>query len=242
MSKQLVELTYITPLWVIAKGIRYSHDNHHLSDTEKNKADYLLAKNLRDEKIDVIELEHYIGTKDYDLIKRVGFKYKHSSTLEHSLIVYDIECSRALLQELSRHRLQSLTVKSSRYTLKELLEIPKENIDNIEVFDRFLILTNNEAINNYNRQQLRALYEAYNKHYVKTNDIAKYALPEAFRTSLQLSLNLRSLLNLLKLRLSKDALWEFRELAKEMFEVLPGDYKQLILEDEDIKKELEGMK
>jgi thymidylate synthase (FAD) len=212
------KLTYITPLWVIAKGIRYSHNNHEKSDSFNEK----------------------IGQKDFELIKRVGFKLKHQSVLEHSLIVYDIECSRALLQELVRHRHQSLTVKSSRYTLKELLKIPGEDINNIEVFDRFLVLTGNEAIDNYNRQQLRALYEAYNKHYVKTNDIAKYSIPEAFKTSLQLSLNLRSLLNLLKLRLSKDALWEFRELAKEMFEVLPGDYKELILEDEDIKKELEG--
>jgi thymidylate synthase (FAD) len=236
------KLTYITPLWVIAKAIRYSHDNHHLSDTEKARTEYVTKSLIEDGEFSNYTADNIIGEKDFNLIKRVGFKYKHSSTLEHSLIVYDIECSRALLQELARHRHQSMTVKSSRYTLKELLKIPGEDIYNLKTFDRFLVLTENEAIDNYNRQQLRALYEAYSKYYTRTNDIAKYALPEAFRTSLQLSLNLRSLLNLLKLRLSKDALWEFRELAKEMFEVLPCDYKELILEDEDIKKELEGMK
>jgi thymidylate synthase (FAD) len=212
----MVKLIYSSPLNLISNGIRYSHANHNKSDTEQ------IGKDT-------------IGSKDYDLIKRIGFKYKHESVLEHSLLIFDIECSRALLQELARHRHQSLTVKSSRYTLKELLEIPKESIDNLEVFDKFLFLTNNEAINNYNRQQLRALYEAYSKHYVKSNDVAKYAIPEAFKTSLQLSLNLRSLINLLVLRISKEALWEFQLLSRDIIDSLPDDYKELIFENEFIK-------
>jgi thymidylate synthase (FAD) len=222
------KLTYITPLWVIAKAIRYSHDNHHLSDSSNGE----------------------IGQKDFKLIKRVGFKLKHQSVLEHSLLVFDIECSRALLQELARHRLQSLTVKSTRYTLNELRnESPFITLRNTSKRERseyssrakkYLVFTLNEDVNNMSILALENLRQSVKQNI--SNDIAKYCLPECFKTSLQLSLNLRSLLNLLKLRLSKDALWEFRELAEEMFEVLPGDYKELILEDEDIKKELEGMK
>ena len=63
------------------------------------------------------------GEKDLALIDRVGNKYKHASTLEHIHYNFFIQgISRALLQELARHRMASLSVKSTRYTLKELKE------------------------------------------------------------------------------------------------------------------------
>ena len=61
------------------------------------------------------------GEKDKELIDRVGNKLKHASTLEHLTYTFYIGgVSRALLQELSRHRMASPSVKSTRYTLKEL--------------------------------------------------------------------------------------------------------------------------
>jgi ssDNA-binding Zn-finger/Zn-ribbon topoisomerase 1 len=35
MMKSKVELIHITPLSLISNGIRYSHDNHDKSDTDK---------------------------------------------------------------------------------------------------------------------------------------------------------------------------------------------------------------
>lgn len=61
------------------------------------------------------------GEKDKELIYRVGNKFKHASTLEHLYYTFYIQgISRATLQELARHRIASLSVKSTRYTLKEL--------------------------------------------------------------------------------------------------------------------------
>ena len=61
------------------------------------------------------------GEKDRELIDRVGNKFKHASTLEHLAYNFYIKgISRACLQELARHRMTSLSVKSTRYTLKEL--------------------------------------------------------------------------------------------------------------------------
>ncbi|RAX54056.1 thymidylate synthase (FAD) [Helicobacter sp. 16-1353] len=75
------------------------------------------------------------GEKDLELIDRVGNKFKHASTLEHLYYNFYIQgISRACLQELARHRIASLSVKSTRYTLKELkgeesfLPINAENI------------------------------------------------------------------------------------------------------------------
>lgn len=61
------------------------------------------------------------GEKDKALIDRVGNKYKHASTLENIVYTFYVQgISRAVLQELARHRMASLSVKSTRYTLKEL--------------------------------------------------------------------------------------------------------------------------
>ncbi|WP_192866388.1 FAD-dependent thymidylate synthase, partial [Campylobacter jejuni] len=61
------------------------------------------------------------GEKDKELIDRVGNKFKHASTLEHLNYTFYIQgISRACLQEVARHRHTSPSVKSTRYTLKEL--------------------------------------------------------------------------------------------------------------------------
>lgn len=68
------------------------------------------------------------------------------------------------------------------------------------------------------------------------NDVAKYSLPEAYKTSLVMTINARALQNFLTLRSSKHALKEIQELARAMFEVLPSDHKFLfegIFEDEN---------
>ena len=59
--------------------------------------------------------------KQQSRIHRVANVSKHSSTIEHLVYSFDIDgISRAVLQELARHRIASYTVKSTRYTLKEL--------------------------------------------------------------------------------------------------------------------------
>ena len=223
-----VKLLYASPLWLVSNGIRYSRSTWDKSDS---KFMSLNPENWNEE----IELnfdewlnfltpsEVIIGDKDFDLIKRVGFKLKHESVLEHSLLVYHIECSRAMLQELARHRHISLTVKSTRYTLKQLLKEKFEvNWDKKEYsssFEKYLVFTGDWDIDRYNISMLLALIKNLKEN--KSNDIVKYMLPEAFKTELQLSLNLRELIHILELRTSKDALWEFRQIAFEMINVLP---------------------
>ena len=62
------------------------------------------------------------------------------------------------------------------------------------------------------------------------NDLVKYMIPEAYKTSLVWTINARSLQNFLKLRTDKRALWEIRELAYEIFKQLPEDHKFLFEE------------
>lgn len=81
------------------------------------------------------------GEKDKELIDRVGNKFKHASTLEHLVYNFYIEgVSRALLQELARHRMASLSVKSTRYTLKELKNEESFTCKDLERASKYLVL------------------------------------------------------------------------------------------------------
>ncbi len=242
----LAKLIYLTPLWLIANGIRYSHDNHHLSDSEN----ILYIHKIKDK--DFNEEFNGIGSKDFDLIKRVGFKMKHESVLEHSLIVLEIEASRALLQELSRHRIGiSPTIKSTRYTLKELKKEKPFTIydyvdedfykyDEVIRASKYVIFTNDVYTDLQIIESLEKVRFLIDLN--KSNDIAKYALPEAFKFKGQYSLNLRALVHLLELRTNKDVLPEFQQLCVDMIDVLPDDYKELILTNEKIRTNYERIK
>jgi thymidylate synthase (FAD) len=160
------------------------------------------------------------GENDKNLIDRVGNKFKHSSTLEHlSYTFYIAGISRALLQELARHRMASLSVKSTRYTLKELKDCNK--ID----YEKFLVFTGDKMVDEFSKNALDNLQVALKNGI--SNDKAKYCLPESYKTELTWSINARSLQNFLTLRSSKSALWEIRKLAIKIFETLPKEHKYL---------------
>ena len=169
------------------------------------------------------------GEKDKALIDRVGNKYKHASTLEHLNYNFFISgVSRALLQELARHRVASLSVKSTRYTLKELKNAEAFKENDFKGASKFIVLTNDNRVDNASIKALNNLQSLLKEGI--SNDIAKYALPESYKTELTWSVNARSLQNFLTLRSSKSALWEIRELANKLYESLPSDHKYLFQE------------
>ncbi|WP_086255524.1 FAD-dependent thymidylate synthase [Campylobacter vicugnae] len=174
-----------------------------------------------------------LGKKDLKLLKSI-IKNGHTSTIEHIHFTFDIKgISRAALQELARHRIASLSVESTRYTLKKL-----KNIDIREFrYEDYLVETNNPIVDKYSRASLDHTISCL-KDNVK-NDLAKYALPESYKTSLIWSINARSLRNFLELRSSSKALWELRELSNEIIDSLPEEY--LILFKDIIKEESNGI-
>lgn len=154
-------------------------------------------------------------------IDKVANVKKHASTIEHISYNFDIDgVSRALLQELSRHRIASYSVKSTRYTLKELKKADETELD------KFLVLTGNGIIDEVVYKQLEMLRHTLITHDMP-NDIAKYMLPEAYKTSLVMTINARSLQNFIALRSDKHALWEIQDLAKAMYNALPEEHKFL---------------
>ena len=169
------------------------------------------------------------GEKDRELIDRVGNKFKHSSTLEHITYNFYIKgISRALLQELARHRMASLSVKSTRYTLKELKSEESFTISDKERAEKYLVYT---GVNEVDEASIKALENL--RVILKSgvsNDKAKYCLPESYKTELTWSINARSLQNFINLRSDKSALWEIQNLARNIYDSLPEEHKYLYKE------------
>ena len=166
------------------------------------------------------------GDKDKALIDRVGNKYKHASTLEHIVYTFYIQgISRALLQELARHRMASLSVKSTRYTLKELKNRPPFKEDDFKEAEKFIVLTDNVMVDIASIKALNNLQLVLKEGV--SNDIAKFCMPESYKTELTWTINARSLQNFIELRSNKSALWEIRNMANALYENLPKEHQYL---------------
>lgn len=188
-----VELLHFTPIIIAVKAIRTCYNSCDKSDE--------------------------LGEKDIKLLQSI-IKNKHLSTIEHISYNFKISgISRALLQELARHRVASLSVKSTRYTLRELKNV---NADDLKEY----LVQISDSIDEYNKFRLATIQALINEQNL-SNDELKYLLPEAFKTELMLTINARSLRNLLELRLSSKALKEFRELAKGLYSQLPEPHRVL---------------
>ena len=169
------------------------------------------------------------GEKDKALIDRVGNKFKHASTLEHLVYTFYVEgISRALLQELARHRIASPSVKSTRYTLKELKNIDPFKEDDYEAANKFIVLTGNNLVDTASIKALNNLQTILKEGV--GNDLAKFCLPESYKTELTWTINARSLQNFIELRSNKAALWEIQEMARELFNILPEEHQYLFKE------------
>ena len=237
-----VKLLHHTPLWVASTAIRKCWASEGKSDTSEEMMsglDYYLEECSTDHSGAEVIFNSVpeAGTKDKELIHRIGNKNKHSSTLEHLSYNFDIDgVSRALLQELARHRISSFSVKSTRYTLKELRDEEPFNETigaSLGVFlektreraNKYVIFTGETFVDDKIIQSLEGLRQAIASGL--PNDKAKFCLPDAYKTSLVWSINARSLQNFLALRTNKAALWEIRELANTIFDTLPDEHKYL---------------
>lgn len=192
---------------------------------------------------------------DIERMDRVANKLKHASTIEHIVANFYIKgISRLVLQELARHRIASLSVRSSRYTLKELRDeesfcsysVATDNTliihasnEQIDRASKYIVLLSvdkllppseiNDAVYSIDLCSISALENLrLGIAHGVSNDKAKYNLPECYRTELTWSINMRSLKNFLKLRSDKSAHFEIRALAFKIWDALPDDYAFLV--------------
>ena len=166
--------------------------------------------------------EERISLNDYTanvaLVKKLVAN-GHGSVLEHIVYTFQIQnITRALLQELSRHRMTSPTVQSTRWALKKMESGESSDIENVVYVPEELNEEDRERYIKVTKDMLELRKDLSTRY---PNDVAKYATPESMYTKEMLTVNCRSLMNIFELRSSKRALPEFRYLVFNMYLALP---------------------
>lgn len=145
---------------------------------------------------------------DYGKALRGALSSGHESVIEHATFTFRIEgVSRALLAQLTRHRLASFSVESQRYVQLDDMPvvIPPSIAGNEMVRNTYLNLM--DGIKRY--------YKAAVALGIPPED-ARYVTPQAVETKIIVTMNARELLHFFELRCCNRAQWEIRALADEM--------------------------
>ncbi len=133
----------------------------------------------------------------------------HESVFEHATFTFGIEgISRVLLAQLTRHRLASFSVQSQRYVSYDRgfgYILPPR----IEALGP-------EAVEEYSRQ-MEQMQNWYNEWQEKlggkgerTNEDARFVLPNACETRVLMTMNVRELRHFFSLRMCSRSQWEIR--------------------------------
>ena len=151
---------------------------------------------------------------------RMLIKRGHESVLEHVSLTFHIICDRAIMAELTRHRLASFTVESTRYVKYNDLEfiapdLPADSLAYRHWYSKMFVAeeTYNVMINDSARPEQ-----------------ARSILPLCLKTELYMTANLRELRHILKLRCSEKAHPQMRLIAGMILDVFK-DKLPVIVED-----------
>jgi thymidylate synthase (FAD) len=160
---------------------------------------------------------------DLKLLQNI-IKRGHESILEHIVMTWELECSRACSHQLVRHRIASYAQQSQRY-----VKLDAENEQWYMIPPKIEHHTDTTIIADYAilMDDIEKFYARMVKAGIPPED-ARYILPNAANTVLTVGMNLRSFRNFLALRLDRHAQWEIRGLANEMLLAL-SDHPEVSL-------------
>lgn len=123
-----------------------------------------------------------------DLLANLAWVHHHHSIIEHATLSYLIQgTSRGVLQEHARHRIQAISVRSTRYTMSSVINAFVASLESENGFEFFLekllelhlfVITDKA----YLAIEIRAIYEKLKFQYDRDGDfinnaVAKSSLP-----------------------------------------------------------------
>jgi thymidylate synthase, flavin-dependent len=170
--------------------------------------------------------------KFINMLSKIG----HESPIEHANFTFGIEgISRALLAQLTRHRIASYSVQSQRYIKENCFEyVTPPEIENLSEAKEEFLSAMEKAQQSYDNL-VKILMDKHKKEFISLGmeetvaekkaekraiEDARFVLPNACETKLICTFNARSLLNFFSLRCCMRAQWEIRALAKEMLKLV----------------------
>lgn len=133
-------------------------------------------------------------------------EHGHFSPIEHASFTFGVEgVSRALLAQITRHRIASFSVQSQRYVKYDELSY---------VMPPSIAVLGEEAAAEYEKQ-MQTIHGWYKDWLERTGQAedARFVLPNAAETRMIFTMNARELWHFLSLRCCNRAQWEIRHLA-----------------------------
>lgn len=169
--------------------------------------------------------------KTADFVKMLA-DIGHESPIEHVSFTFGIEgVSRALLAQITRHRMASFSVQSQRYVREmqfeyvlppEIEAIPeaKENFiramqEDQKHYEELTEILRKKHFESFINQGIDEKTAKRNAEKMAIED-ARFVLPNACCTKMILTMNARSLYNFFHHRCCNRAQWEIREVADQM--------------------------
>lgn len=176
-----------------------------LAHTPEPETAIALAGRLCYSDSDIPALRAAVADKAPQFVEKL-MNLGHLSPLEHASFTFGVEgVSRALLAEITRHRIASFSVQSQRYVKQEEARF---------VVPPAIAALGAEAVAEFERQmdQIHSYYRAWLELGLKAED-ARFVLPNATETRMVFTMNARELLHFFSLRCCNRAQWEIRALA-----------------------------
>ena len=180
-SKPEVVLLQDTGIGVAEAAARTCYDSFENSENEVIKC---LEHSMPDEAM----CEGINSLEDSSLLDELAWTYFHHSILEHANLSYLVRgTSRGVLQEHARHRIQAISVRSTRYTMSSVInafvasledENPKEFFtQKVLAYDMLVTLDND-----YNRIEIGGMFDKLFYQLKRVEDfnsiaVAKSSLP-----------------------------------------------------------------
>ncbi len=188
-----------------AKLIRYT------TDPEQTVA---LAAKLCYSTDDTAELNEKTQNADNAKFIKILTSMNHYSPFEHASFTFAIDgVSRALLAQITRHRIASFSVRSQRYVAENSFNyVVPPSIEKLGA----------DAVKKYVSQMetMSAWYcewqQALGNNGESSNEDARFVLPNACETKMIITMNARELLHFFELRCCNRAQWEIRDIAWQM--------------------------
>ncbi len=152
----------------------------------------------------------------------------HESPTEHVTFTFGVEgVSRALLAQITRHRIASYSVKSQRYVTEGQFQyiVPPAIKDDKKASEIYV------QTMEYLQKQYDELADILKKKHIDEGmtekaaekiaiEDARFVLPNACETKIVMTFNVRSLMNMFRHRCCERAQWEIRAMADEMLKLV----------------------
>ena len=174
-SKPEVILLQESGIGVAETAARTCYDSFANSENEA-------IKFIEDAMPDATMCEEINDIEESNLLDDLAWTYFHHSILEHANLSFLVRgTSRGVLQEHARHRIQAISVRSTRYTMSSIINAFVAScgdreffISKILAFDMFV--TSDKS---YNRLEISAMFDKLSYQQTKAPDFNEIAIAKS---------------------------------------------------------------